>query len=62
MGGAMFVVFAGRETDVYDTWKACKAQVHRFPKAVHCKFDSTCEAYEAFARLLRRKTSRRRYV
>lgn len=46
----MFVVFAGRVTGVYDTWKECEAQVYEFKNAVHGRFASKSEASAAFTR------------
>jgi len=43
-----YVVWNGRETGIFDTWEACKAQVHEFPKPSFKSFESRAEAEEAF--------------
>jgi ribonuclease HI len=43
-----YVVWSGRETGVFDTWEACKEQVHGFPNPVFKSFESRALAEEAF--------------
>jgi ribonuclease HI len=43
-----YVVWNGRETGVFDTWEACKEQVHGFPNPVYKSFESRALAEVAF--------------
>ncbi|KAI8537364.1 hypothetical protein RHMOL_Rhmol09G0018200 [Rhododendron molle] len=47
-GKKFYVVFVGRNPGIYDSWAACSDQVIRFPGAVHNKFASWDEAYNAW--------------
>ncbi len=42
-----YVVWSGRETGIFDTWDACKAQVHGYAGARYKAFDSYSEARRA---------------
>lgn len=44
-----YVVWHGRETGVFDSWEACKAQTHGFPAPVFKSFLSKVSAEAAFA-------------
>ena len=43
-----YVVWAGHDTGVFDTWEDCKLQVEGFPGARYKSFDSRLEAIEAY--------------
>ncbi|KAF7144852.1 hypothetical protein RHSIM_Rhsim04G0120400 [Rhododendron simsii] len=47
-GKKFYVVFMGRNPGIYDSWATCSDQVIRFPGAVHNKFASWDEAYNAW--------------
>lgn len=44
-----YVVWRGRETGVFDTWEACKAQIDGFKGAQYKSFPTQTAASEAFA-------------
>lgn len=43
-----YVVWAGHNTGIYDSWEECQAQVKGFPGARYRSFDSQEEATEAY--------------
>lgn len=43
-----YVVWAGHDTGVFDSWEECKQQVENFPGAKYKSFDSRIEAIEAY--------------
>lgn len=43
-----YVVWAGHDTGVFDSWDDCKQQVENFPGAKYKSFDSRLEAIEAY--------------
>ena len=43
-----YVVWHGRETGVFDSWKRCEESVKGFEKAKYKSFDSLEQAQEAF--------------
>lgn len=43
-----YVVWAGHDTGVYDSWEECKLQVANFPGARYKSFNSRQEAIEAY--------------
>ncbi|KAF7142433.1 hypothetical protein RHSIM_Rhsim05G0091300 [Rhododendron simsii] len=47
-GKKFYVVFVGRNPGIYDSWAACSDQVNGFSGAVHNKFASWDEAYNAW--------------
>jgi ribonuclease HI len=43
-----YVVWKGRKTGIFSTWKECSAQVSGYPKAKYKAFQSRAEAVKAF--------------
>ena len=43
-----YVVWAGHDTGVFDSWEECKLQIANFPGAKYKSFDSQQEAVEAY--------------
>jgi ribonuclease HI len=43
-----YVVWQGRKTGIFDTWKACEAQIKGFPQAVFKSFETRALAEKAF--------------
>lgn len=43
-----YVVWAGHDTGVFDSWEECKLQTENFPGARYKSFNSRTEAIEAY--------------
>lgn len=43
-----YVVWRGRKTGVFESWKQCEEQIHSFPSAAYKSFPTRSEAEEAF--------------
>ena len=43
-----YVVHVGRVPGIYPTWRACQAQVHRYPGNCYKKYNTHAEALAAY--------------
>lgn len=45
-----YVVWRGRATGIFDTWKEAQSHVDHYSKAIHMKFENKFAAEKAFAK------------
>ncbi|XP_019190549.1 PREDICTED: uncharacterized protein LOC109185007 [Ipomoea nil] len=52
MRGKTYVVFVGRQPEIYDNWEDAKTQVHRYSDNLYKSYNSRDEAIQAFNRFI----------